>query len=112
LDTALDEPKAYDPRALSAPVQPSTDAHEQPSRTDTARGGSRGASRGGAPARERARAAARGHHARHGQLPTVTELSEAAQVARGTAGAVLKELRHERAQLHVVHGPTDTRTDQ
>ena len=50
----------------------------------------------GAPAAgERARAAARAHHDRTGALPTVTELMTLAEVARGTAGAALKQLRTE-----------------
>ncbi len=49
------------------------------------------------------RQAARSHYARHGQLPTVTELVDAAKVARGTAGTVLKDLRAEQPALHVVN---------
>jgi DNA-binding GntR family transcriptional regulator len=58
-----------------------------------------------------ARAAARSHYARHGELPSARELADAAGVSRGTAGAVLKELRDERHRLHLVHGTTDSRTD-
>jgi hypothetical protein len=45
------------------------------------------------PARDRARKAAAQHVARHGALPTVSELETAAQVSRGTAATVLKTLR-------------------
>ena len=45
------------------------------------------------PARDRALAAAQRHAARHGVLPTVTELEAAAAVSRGTAAHVLKHLR-------------------
>ena len=62
--------------------------------------------------RDRARAAARSHHARHGALPTVTELACMAQVARGTAGSALKDLRAERPGLHVVYADSENRTDQ
>jgi hypothetical protein len=65
---------------------------------------------GSAPARDRARQAARSHHARHGQLPTVSELAQLAKVARGTAGTVLKDLRAERAALHVVTVNHENRT--
>jgi hypothetical protein len=45
------------------------------------------------PAADRALTLARDHAARHGQLPTVTELVTLARVARGTAAAALKTLR-------------------
>ena len=61
------------------------------------------------PAGDRARAAARSHHARHGRWPTVTDLMDQAQVARGTAGTVLKELRN---QPPVPENGTDPRTTQ
>jgi len=57
------------------------------------------------PARDRARAAAQRHAARHGALPTVTELEAAAEVSRGTAAHVLKHLREQPDQ------PTTTRDD-
>ncbi len=65
-----------------------------------------------APARDRARTAAHGHQARHGRLPTVTELTELAKVARGTAATVLKELRTERPALQIVRSTPETSTDQ
>lgn len=46
-----------------------------------------------APAAARAVAVAREHEARHGRLPTVTELATLARVARGTAASALKDLR-------------------
>ena len=45
------------------------------------------------PAADRARTIARDHAARHGHLPTVTELVTLARVARGTAATALKTLR-------------------
>ncbi len=63
-------------------------------------------------ARDRARAAARDHHARHGALPTVTELMSLANVARGTAANALKDLRAERPALHLVNADPENRTDQ
>ena len=62
-------------------------------------------------ARDRARAAARSHHARHGALPTVTELMSLANVARGTAANALKDLRAERPGLHLVNADAEKRTD-
>jgi hypothetical protein len=64
------------------------------------------------PASERARQAARTYYARHGRLPTATELMQLAQVARGTAGTVLKDLRRNRPALHLVNADTDPRTDK
>ncbi len=64
----------------------------------------------GGRAADRARAAARTHQTRHGTLPTVSELAAAADVARGTAGAVLKALRAERRALHVVNATPPNRT--
>jgi hypothetical protein len=45
------------------------------------------------PARDRAVASAQSYRHQHGQLPTVSQLMKLAQVARGTAGSALKELR-------------------
>ena len=64
---------------------------------------------GGGPARERAYEAAAAHAQQHGALPTVSELAAQCGVSRGTAGAVLKELREARPSLHVVNSST-TRT--
>jgi hypothetical protein len=102
-------------RTTTAPddavVQPrSTTSEPSPgAESDPERSGSAG---GAAPARERARQAARSHYARHGCLPTATELMELAQVARGTAGTVLKDLRDNRPALHIVNAATDEDTDQ
>jgi hypothetical protein len=65
------------------------------------------ATRDVAPARVRAQTAASGHAAQHGHLPTVTELMALAQVARGTAAAALKTLRHQQNQ-----NPTAKTTNQ
>ncbi len=66
----------------------------------------------GGSASDRARAAARRHHEANGSLPTVSELMNLAQVARGTAGTVLKDLREQRPALHVVNTNPDQRTNQ
>jgi hypothetical protein len=66
---------------------------------------------GGAPAGERARAAAARHAHRHGQLPTVTELAQAAQVSRGTAHTVLTALRAQPEPLRLITNPS-TETDR
>jgi hypothetical protein len=65
-----------------------------------------------APARVRAQTAATGHAARHGQLPTVSELMALAQVARGTAATALKDLRNQPAQLHATKPTAEQRTNQ
>jgi Protein of unknown function (DUF2637) len=103
---------AYEPSALNDGVQSPAGVDERPAAAGSVRRVRGGVSGGGTPARDRARASARSHQARHGELPTVTELCEAAEVARGTAGAVLKELRQERHPLVIVHGNTETRSDQ
>lgn len=72
------------------------------------------ASRNGTP-RDRARAAALRHQERTGDLPTVSTLMELADVARGTAGNALRDIRDEAGDqprrdhhgLHVVNGVTD-----
>jgi len=51
------------------------------------------AARSTTPATDRAQTIARDHAARHGRLPTVTELVTLAHVARGTAATALKTLR-------------------
>lgn len=54
------------------------------------------------PKRDRAFREARKHQALHGNLPTVDQLHETADVSRGTAGTVLKELREQPHPLHIV----------
>jgi hypothetical protein len=70
-----------------------------------------GAEGGGSAPGDRARHAARAHLVRHGALPTATELMQTAQVSRGTAGTVLKQLRGERPTLHIVTASAESDTD-
>jgi len=68
---------------------------------------------GSEPPINRATAAAVAHRLRHGGLPSVSQLADTADVARGTAATALKRLRDsrdaERPGLHVVHDhPTGT----
>ncbi len=60
------------------------------------------------PARDRAERVALAHRARHGALPTVTQLVTAAEVSRGTAGETLKALRARSAALHVIRPRDET----
>ncbi len=99
--TDPDDP-AVQPRSTTP--EPTAGAAADPGRSRSAGGA--------APARERAHQAARSHYARHGSLPTATELMELAQVARGTAGTVLKDLRDNRPALHIVNATTDEDTNQ
>jgi hypothetical protein len=62
------------------------------------------------PARDRARTAAVRHAARHGDLPSVTQLADLADVSRSTAARVLKALREHGAPLHLVSGTPESRT--
>lgn len=64
------------------------------------------------PAADRALALAREHAARHGQLPTVTELVTLARVARGTAATALKTLRQHHAPHPTGKTPSDARSRQ
>jgi hypothetical protein len=59
---------------------------------------------------DRARAAAARHAARHGALPTVSELEALVAVSRGTAAAALKALRRQPTPLHVVPNAPDPET--
>jgi hypothetical protein len=63
----------------------------------------------GAPAADRSRTLAREHAARHGHLPTVTELVTLARVARGTAAAALKDLRQHPARQPAGKPASNTR---
>jgi hypothetical protein len=61
---------------------------------------------------DRARAAAEAHRDRTGALPTVTELSRLADVARGTAATALKALRDRRPPLHLINATPEQGTEQ
>jgi type IV secretory pathway VirB10-like protein len=103
LSGPVPEPEASDsvqPEAVAEPAQ-------QPSPEPP---GDRRAAALPSPARDRARAAARRHAAHHGDLPTVSQLQEMAEVSRGTAGNALQELREQPAQLHIISENTITRT--
>jgi hypothetical protein len=93
-------------------VQPQRSTDPEPTATASTNSRQSGSAGSSAPARDRAQHAARSHYTRHGRLPTVTELMEAAQVARGTAGAVLKELRNNRPGLHLVNADTAEDADR
>ena len=101
-DDALNAPAVQPERSTPGPTRRTSDA--SPSRSESAGGGG--------PATERARQAARTHFSRNGRLPTATELMQLAQVARGTAGTVLKDLRSDRPALHLVNADTDPKADQ
>jgi hypothetical protein len=62
------------------------------------------------PPRDRARTAAARHAARHGALPTVSELEALAEVSRGTAAAALRALREHPNPLHLVADTPDQET--
>jgi hypothetical protein len=61
---------------------------------------------------ERARTLAETHRDRTGNLPTVTELSRLADVARGTAATALKALRDRRPPLHLINATPEQGTEQ
>jgi hypothetical protein len=95
---------AHSPPAVRPPDDSALNTPQEPTSGRRAVGG-------GGSARDRARAAAQSHHDRHGGWPTVTELMGLAEVARGTAGTALKDLREERPALHVVNAETENRTE-
>ncbi|MCO7192026.1 hypothetical protein [Pseudonocardia sp. McavD-2-B] len=68
----------------------------------------------GAGAQERARTTAQTHRQRHGDLPTVRELQDLADVGRGTAARALQQLRDTPQQapnaLHLVPDEPQNRT--
>jgi hypothetical protein len=105
------DPVSTPPGGVHRPVQAS-DAAVQPASNSAGEVVRRDTEVNGASARDRALAAAREHHSRHGQLPTVTQLMALAQVARGSAGTVLKALRAERPALHIVRPSHQDRTEQ
>ena len=108
---------AVQPQRSTVPAQPSavqepgasSVEHPQPAASNARRSESVG---GASSASDRARQAARSHYALHGGLPTATELMATAQVSRGTAGTVLKDLRDNRPALHIVNADPDNRTDR
>jgi hypothetical protein len=87
--TGVDEP--VDPAGLNTPVEHLNGAVEHPADSD-----------GEVSPRDRPRPAAVRHAARHGGLPTVSELEALAAVSRGTAAAALKALCRQPTPLHVV----------
>jgi hypothetical protein len=98
---------------LNAPaVQPDRSLPTARNGPDAANRGRSRSAGGGSPVSERARQAARSHYARHGRLPTASELMQIAKVARGTAGTVLKDLRRDPPALHLITADTDTRTEK
>jgi hypothetical protein len=112
----IDDPAAVQPARTTAEVERSGVQADLSTRHDSAptanaHDGWIESAGSGAPARDRARHAARSHYARHGRLPTATELMQLAQVARGTAGTVLKDLRDNRPSLHLVNADTDQETN-
>jgi Protein of unknown function (DUF2637) len=125
LDTSADRLGFKDSRSAEAPaaepptVQPAQDApiqRDEPPAVQPVQAAEhlvRPVEQAGVvPAGERARAAAREHRDRHGRLPSVSELASLAGVARGTASAVLRQLRTERPALQIVPRTSEKDTDQ
>lgn len=111
LDAAVQpsvQPSTGQQRALPAPTSAGEAVQDRVQPRSPVEDGSRPVS----PARDRARSAARRHASLHGSLPTVSQLMDLADVARGTAGNALKELREQPTQLHVVNESTDRASDQ
>jgi hypothetical protein len=91
------------PSTAAVQAHPTTDhptTEQQAAQTDVERTAGRPSGRS---ARDSARAVAQRHHARHGRLPTVSELAQLAGTSRGTAGNALKDLKAERPSLHLLN---------
>lgn len=106
-------PPALDGPVLPGPPRPVSHPARRPAvRRDRATAG--GTGRSGAGAQERARTTALTHRQRHGDLPTVRELQEMAEVGRGTAARALQQLRDApnpaASGLHLVPGEPQNRT--
>ncbi|MGW4829636.1 hypothetical protein ACWEOG_18785 [Amycolatopsis japonica] len=107
----LDAPAA--PERAERPVPATSSVQPEPS---VARGAEeskpeRPAVAPSSPKRDRALHEARKYQALHGNLPTVDQLSETAEVSRGTAGTVLKELREQPHHLHVITNLSATKAN-
>ncbi|OLM34659.1 hypothetical protein Ae717Ps2_5555 [Pseudonocardia sp. Ae717_Ps2] len=106
-------PPALDGPVISSPPRPVSHPAPRPAvRPDGSGPGGTGGS--GAGAQERARTTAQTHRERHGDLPTVRELQEMAEVGRGTAARALQQLRDTPPQaasgLHLVPDEPQNRT--
>ncbi|KAA1014039.1 hypothetical protein FVA95_26565 [Pseudonocardia sp. EV170527-09] len=108
------------PPALEGPVIPGPPrpvSHPAPRaavRPDNS--GADGTGGSAAGAQERARTTAQAHRQHHGDLPTVRELQQMAEVGRGTAARALQQLRDAPAQaangLHLVPDEPQNRTQR
>ncbi|MER7861691.1 hypothetical protein ABTX61_21470 [Amycolatopsis japonica] len=98
----LDAPRSDE--RTERPVQEASSVQPKPVLADGGeeRKPERPATTPSSPKRDRAFREARKHQALHGSLPTVDQLHETAQVSRGTAATVLKELREQPHPLHIV----------
>ncbi|MBC3189975.1 hypothetical protein H7X46_02720 [Pseudonocardia sp. C8] len=108
---ALDTPGVP---ALSRPVSHPGPSQRPELSQPVPDGGGVGEAGAVAPAQDRARDTARAHQQRHGDLPTVRELQDLADVGRGTAARALQQLREQPQQattgLHLVTTEQTTRT--
>ncbi|WP_226351583.1 hypothetical protein [Pseudonocardia sp. ICBG601] len=106
-------PPALDGPVIPGPPRPVSHPAPRPAvRPDSSGAGGTGGS--GASAQQRARTTAATHRQRHGDLPTVRELQEMADVGRGTAARALQQLRDTPTQaasgLHLVPDEPQNRT--
>ncbi|ALE74223.1 hypothetical protein FRP1_16615 [Pseudonocardia sp. EC080625-04] len=106
-------PPALDGPVIPGPPRPVSHPAPRPAvRPDGP--GAGGTSGSGAGAQERARTTAATHRQRHGDLPTVRELQDLADVGRGTAARALQQLRDTPPQaangLHLVPDEHQNRT--
>ncbi|MGM0722604.1 MAG: hypothetical protein ACQEXM_18235 [Actinomycetota bacterium] len=108
-------PPALDGPVIPGPPRPVSHPDLRPAvRSDRSTAG--GTGRTGAGAQERARTTAQTHRQRHGDLPTVRELQDLADVGRGTAARALQQLRDTpnpaASGLHLVSDEPQNRTQR
>lgn len=92
---------------LPAVVQPEAPVERGANATESRRPAATPAS----PKRDRALREARKHLARTGNLPTVDQLMQLAEVSRGTAGTALQELRDQPGALHLITDASTTKAN-
>jgi hypothetical protein len=92
---------------LPKPVQPDAPGDSAAGAKATPRSASAPAS----PKRDRALREARKHLAHKGNLPTVDQLMQLADVSRGTAGTALQDLRDQPAALHLITETSTTKAN-
>jgi hypothetical protein len=107
LNASTPEEAAERTAELPKPVQPEVPGDSAASAKEQPRSASAPAS----PKRDRALREARKHLAHKGNLPTVDQLMQLAEVSRGTAGTALQDLRDQPTGLHLITEASTTKAN-